>query len=66
MGDLDRLKGAIVSQVDGNSERLAALAHEIYLHPETGLNEVRTSALLADLLEGIQINFSALGPDVAL
>jgi len=51
MGDLDRLKGAIVSQVDGNSERLAALAHEIYLHPETGLNEVRTSALLADLLE---------------
>lgn len=51
MLDLDRLKGTIVSQVDGNRERLAALAHEIYLHPETGLNEVRTSALLADLLE---------------
>ncbi len=51
MLDLDRLKGAIVTQVDGNGERLAALAHEIYLYPETGLNEVRTSALLADLLE---------------
>lgn len=49
--DLDRIKGEIVAFVEGRKSEFAAIAEDLYLHPETGLNEVRSSALLADFLE---------------
>lgn len=49
--DLDRIKGEIVALVEGRKEEFVAIAEELYRNPEIGLNEVRSSALLADFLE---------------
>ncbi|QSV46928.1 M20 family metallopeptidase [Geobacter benzoatilyticus] len=49
--DLMRLKKEIVDFVAGRKNDFAAIAEELYNNPETGLNEVRSSALLAAFLE---------------
>lgn len=46
-----RLKKEIVDFVAGRKNDFAAIAEELYNNPETGLNEVRSSALLAAFLE---------------
>lgn len=51
MLDLERTKREIVAFVNGRKEDFTAIAEELYRNPETGLEEVRSSALLADFLE---------------
>jgi len=49
--DLDWTKRKIVACVQERTGEFVAIAEELYHNPETGLNEVRSSALLADFLE---------------
>lgn len=49
--DLERIKREVVDLVAGRKNDFAAIAEELYNNPETGLNEVRSSALLAAFLE---------------
>ncbi|AJE04582.1 hydrolase [Geobacter pickeringii] len=50
--DAEVLKREIVSFVERRKDDFCAIAEELFRNPETGLNEVRSSALLADFLEG--------------
>lgn len=47
----EQIKREIAEFVSAHSERFCAVAEELYRNPETGLNEVRSAALLADFLE---------------
>ncbi len=48
---MSAVKNAILSFVEGRGEELTAIAEELYRHPETGLREFRSAALLTDMLE---------------
>lgn len=50
--DAEFLKREIVTIVERRKDEFFAIADELFRNPETGLNEVRSSALLADFLEG--------------
>lgn len=50
--DLVRLKKEIVDFVAGRKNDFTTIAEDLYNNPETGLNEVRSSALIAAFLEG--------------
>lgn len=49
--DREQIKREIVEFVSAQSGRFCAVAEELYRNPETGLNEVRSAALLADFLD---------------
>lgn len=51
MVELEEKKRAIVSFVQSRGEDFSAVAEELYRHPEPGLYEVASSALLAAFLE---------------
>jgi amidohydrolase len=44
-------KKAIIALIENRKKELTALAEDMYLHPETGLHEFRTAALLTGMLE---------------
>lgn len=50
--DLEALKREILPFVEGRKDAFCALAEELYRNPETGLDEVRSAALLSGFLEG--------------
>ena len=49
--DLDAVKRSLVAWIDQHGSEVLAVAEELYRNPETGLKEVRSSALLAEFLE---------------
>jgi len=50
--DIAAIKKAITALVDERKTELTAIAEELYRSPETGLNEYKSAALLADKLAG--------------
>lgn len=63
MAGVERLKKDIVSFLDDRSDDLASLSDDIFHHPETALNEVRTAALLCGFLrkEGLSVEQGLAG-----
>ena len=57
-------KELLFQEVDGLSDRLTALADDIFDHPEPGLKEERASGQLVELLreEGFQVETGIAGP----
>ncbi len=49
--DLQAIKLALITAVRENTEELQRIAVELYSNPETGLEEVKSAALLSGLLE---------------
>ncbi|BEH08792.1 MULTISPECIES: M20 family metallopeptidase [Geobacter] len=49
--DLERIKKELVAFVDARRDDFIRVSEELFHNPETGLNEVRSAALLADCLE---------------
>ena len=49
--ELESLKNEIVTFVERRKGDFCAIADDLFRHPETGLNEVRSSALLTGVLE---------------
>ena len=41
-----------IDRIEGYVEELVAIRHDLHAHPEIGFEEVRTSGIVADLLEG--------------
>jgi len=65
--ELTTLKQVIVGLVDGRREQLAGVAEQLFRFSETGLEEYRSSALLADILEqeGFRLERRVAGLDTA-
>lgn len=61
------IKQAIVELVEGRRDELAGIAEQLFRFPETGLQEHRSSALLADVLEreGFRLERGLAGMDTA-
>ena len=53
----NQIKAAVIAEVDSRREELAAISKEIHDNPETGMHEVKASALLTRFLEknGFQV-----------
>lgn len=49
--DLERIKKELVAFVDARRDDFIRVSENLFSNPETGLNEVRSAALLADFLE---------------
>ncbi|HBB69662.1 MAG TPA: amidohydrolase, partial [Geobacter sulfurreducens] len=49
--DLEQIKQELVAFVDARRDDFIHVSEELFHNPETGLNEVRSAALLADRLE---------------
>ena len=79
--DIAAIKKAITALVDERKTELTAIAEELYRSPETGLNEYKSAALLADKLAGegfvlerglaglatsFRASFGAHGPAIAI
>ena len=52
MADRDRLKERVIAEVDRRRDELIALSLKIHANPETAFEEEKSSAWLADYLEG--------------
>ena len=61
--ELESLKREIVAFVERRKDDFCAIADELFRHPETGLDEVRSSALLAGFLvrEGFRVTRGEAG-----
>ncbi len=42
----------LIEQIEGYADELTAIRHDLHAHPELGFEEVRTSGVVADLLQG--------------
>jgi amidohydrolase len=65
--DPKTLKDAVCRAVDALHERIIAVSHEIWEHPELGLQEHRAATLLCDALEeqGIEVRRGIAGLETA-
>src|ERR1700691_1335242 len=61
MADRDGLKRAVCEAIDRQGNEIIAIGEEILRHPETGFNETRTAALVADKMRAL-----GLGPQTGL
>ena len=51
----DTLKQRVVEGVDGHADEIVRISRQILSHPETGFKEVKTSALVTEVLRGMSL-----------
>ena len=51
----EQLKAQVIANIDANKERIIAIGEQIFVNPELGFKELKTSKLVKDTLDELCI-----------